>query len=59
MTSPTPDQEAEGTTAEPRVAPPSPPTLAPVPGLQAIGGDAAGFCGPDGCYPAPGTTPAG
>jgi hypothetical protein len=66
MTSPTADQRTEGTTAEPQGPPaslspaplaPPPLTLAPVPGLQAIGGDAVGFCGPDGCYPAPHGTP--
>jgi hypothetical protein len=45
---------ASGTTAE-RV-PLAPLTLAPVPGLQAVGGDAVGFCGPDGCYPAAGSS---
>jgi len=41
------------TTTEP--APSAPLTLAPVAGLQAIGGDSVGFCGPDGCFPAEGT----
>jgi hypothetical protein len=61
MTSPTADEAvpgAEGTTPEPP-APPVVLTLAPVPGLQAIGGDAVGFCGPDGCYSAPDGTAAG
>ncbi|PFG40923.1 hypothetical protein ATJ97_3465 [Georgenia soli] len=47
-----------GTTTE--QAPPAPLTLVPVPGLQGIGGDAVGFCGPDGCHPVdPGPQPAG
>jgi hypothetical protein len=57
MTSPAADRAAEGTTAEPQASP-APFLLAPVPGLQAIGEDAVGFCGPDGCYPAPGAGPA-
>jgi hypothetical protein len=57
MTSPTADRASEGTTAE--QAPLAPLSLAAVPGLQAIGGDAVGLCGPDGCYPAPEGPPAG
>jgi hypothetical protein len=57
MTSPTVDRAAEGTTAEPQ-APHAPFALAQVPGLQAIAGDAVGFCGPDGCHPPPATAPA-
>jgi hypothetical protein len=41
------------TTAE--LARPAPLTLAAVPGLQVIAGDAVGFCGPDGCSPVAGT----
>ena len=44
------------TTAE--QVPPAPLALVPVPGLQAIGGDAVGVCGPDGCSPVdPGRQP--
>jgi hypothetical protein len=57
MTSPTADRADEATTAEPQAAP-VPFVLSTVPGLQAIGGDAVGFCGPDGCYPASAAAPA-
>ncbi|WP_345040086.1 hypothetical protein [Georgenia daeguensis] len=57
MTSPTANRAADGTTAAP-TAPASPFVLAQVPGLEAVGADAVGFCGPDGCYPEPSATPA-
>ncbi|WP_043499524.1 hypothetical protein [Georgenia sp. SUBG003] len=36
----------------PEASPAGPVALAAVPGLEAIGDDAVGFCGPDGCFPA-------